>query len=473
MGTRRCHFLLFFTVLGNILPAAAHSPVFKPQAEAAVFLRSKRANTFFFEELLQGNLERECMEERCNKEEAREYFEDRQKTVAFWTVYIDGNQCLSNPCQNGGLCSDKIAGYECACPEFFKGRNCEIDISQCPAGGPLACEHFCTPTFDSYYCSCAGGYALHSDGRACTPQGKHSCGKVSRPSSRSGLQPQEPLSTEVCPKGHCPWQVSLLDQSGRAVCNGAILGAQALLTTATCVNTHSDLTHMEIGSQSSRSKVIRLPLAAIPTIHSRYTPGHHGNDMAFLHLNSSLPLGVSAVPLCLPEKDFSENILMQDGREGVVRVGPVRHSYLSLEDCRSRFHFNFTLTNKMFCMEELHLAADRSESRQGQDYKAQEARLRQVDKLSPKQKHRKTPRVQEVVWPEEEDAPNISGNRSTGGCAIPPGTPVASVEGKTAFLTGITFSHNCSEGVVFTKLSRFLPWINSLLDLSEKEQERR
>uniref|UniRef100_A0AAY4EV35 coagulation factor Xa n=1 Tax=Denticeps clupeoides TaxID=299321 RepID=A0AAY4EV35_9TELE len=335
--------------------------VFKPQAEAAVFLRSKRANTFFFEELLQGNLERECMEERCNKEEAREYFEDRQKTEAFWTVYIDGNQCLSNPCQNGGLCSDKIAGYECACPEFFKGRNCEIDISQCPAGGPLACEHFCTPTFDSYYCSCAGGYALHSDGRACTPQGN-----------------SRPLSTEL---------------------------------PEICILTHYLL--IFTGSQSSRSKVIRLPLAAIPTIHSRYTPGHHGNDMAFLHLNSSLPLGVSAVPLCLPEKDFSENILMQDGREGVVRVGPVRHSYLSLEDCRSRFHFNFTLTNKMFCMED------------------------------------------------------------TGGCAIPPGTPVASVEGKTAFLTGITFSHNCSEGVVFTKLSRFLPWINSLLDLSEKEQERR
>uniref|UniRef100_A0AAY4EWD2 coagulation factor Xa n=1 Tax=Denticeps clupeoides TaxID=299321 RepID=A0AAY4EWD2_9TELE len=406
----------------------------KALAEAAVFLRSKRANTFFFEELLQGNLERECMEERCNKEEAREYFEDRQKTEAFWTVYIDGNQCLSNPCQNGGLCSDKIAGYECACPEFFKGRNCEI------AGGPLACEHFCTPTFDSYYCSCAGGYALHSDGRACTPQGnsrahqclegKHSCGKVSR-----SIFVELHKLPEIC-----------------------ILTHYLLIFT---------------GSQSSRSKVIRLPLAAIPTIHSRYTPGHHGNDMAFLHLNSSLPLGVSAVPLCLPEKDFSENILMQDGREGVVRVGPVRHSYLSLEDCRSRFHFNFTLTNKMFCMEELHLAADRSESRQGQDYKAQEARLRQVDKLSPKQKHRKTPRVQEVVWPEEEDAPNISGNRSTGGCAIPPGTPVASVEGKTAFLTGITFSHNCSEGVVFTKLSRFLPWINSLLDLSEKEQERR
>ena len=47
----------------------------------SVFLRSKRANMFLVEEILQGNLERECHEERCDYEEAREYFEDNEKTV--------------------------------------------------------------------------------------------------------------------------------------------------------------------------------------------------------------------------------------------------------------------------------------------------------------------------------------------------------------------------------------------------------
>lgn len=47
----------------------------------AVFLRSKRANRFLVEEILQGNLERECFEELCNYEEAREVFEDTAKTV--------------------------------------------------------------------------------------------------------------------------------------------------------------------------------------------------------------------------------------------------------------------------------------------------------------------------------------------------------------------------------------------------------
>lgn len=51
-----------------------------PQAHS-VFLRSKRANLYLLEEILQGNLERECYEELCNYEEARECFENNEKTV--------------------------------------------------------------------------------------------------------------------------------------------------------------------------------------------------------------------------------------------------------------------------------------------------------------------------------------------------------------------------------------------------------
>lgn len=45
-----------------------------------VLSRRRRANSFL-EELKQGNMERECNEERCNWEEAREIFEDADKTV--------------------------------------------------------------------------------------------------------------------------------------------------------------------------------------------------------------------------------------------------------------------------------------------------------------------------------------------------------------------------------------------------------
>lgn len=55
--------------------------VFRPPAASSAFLRSKRANKFLVEEILPGNLERECVEELCSYEEAREYFEDTAKTV--------------------------------------------------------------------------------------------------------------------------------------------------------------------------------------------------------------------------------------------------------------------------------------------------------------------------------------------------------------------------------------------------------
>lgn len=51
------------------------------QAAGGVLQRNKRYNTGVFEELLEGNLERECMEEVCSLEEAREYFENDVKTV--------------------------------------------------------------------------------------------------------------------------------------------------------------------------------------------------------------------------------------------------------------------------------------------------------------------------------------------------------------------------------------------------------
>lgn len=47
-----------------------------------VLQRYRRANTGVFEEVFEGNLERECMEEKCSIEEARETFENDEKTVS-------------------------------------------------------------------------------------------------------------------------------------------------------------------------------------------------------------------------------------------------------------------------------------------------------------------------------------------------------------------------------------------------------
>ncbi|KAM4824943.1 transmembrane gamma-carboxyglutamic acid protein 2 [Thomomys bottae] len=71
-----------------------HGPeVFLGSPEAQSFLgshrliRIRRANHWDLELFTPGNLERECMEEQCSWEEARECFEDNVLTEHFWETY--------------------------------------------------------------------------------------------------------------------------------------------------------------------------------------------------------------------------------------------------------------------------------------------------------------------------------------------------------------------------------------------------
>lgn len=61
----------------------------------SVYKRYRRANKFL-EELKQGDIEHECREEICTYEEAREAFENEEKTKEFWKVYKNGLQGESN-----------------------------------------------------------------------------------------------------------------------------------------------------------------------------------------------------------------------------------------------------------------------------------------------------------------------------------------------------------------------------------------
>jgi hypothetical protein len=40
-------------------------------------------------------------------------------------TYIDVNECLSNPCTNGGTCKDNVNGYTCTCAPGYNGTNCQ------------------------------------------------------------------------------------------------------------------------------------------------------------------------------------------------------------------------------------------------------------------------------------------------------------------------------------------------------------
>ena len=40
-------------------------------------------------------------------------------------VLVDINECTSNPCENGAICTDAVDAYTCACIAGYTGINCE------------------------------------------------------------------------------------------------------------------------------------------------------------------------------------------------------------------------------------------------------------------------------------------------------------------------------------------------------------
>ena len=93
------------------------------------FLRQKRSNKGFFEEAQAPNLERECVEEDCSKEESLEANEDGG---AFYRAAT--NLCANKPCNKEGtkLCKNLWLHYECLCKSGFGGKDCN-DINECEA----------------------------------------------------------------------------------------------------------------------------------------------------------------------------------------------------------------------------------------------------------------------------------------------------------------------------------------------------
>ncbi|MFT7810291.1 coagulation factor IX-like [Arapaima gigas] len=166
--------------------------VLLPRSAAnSVLRRKRRYNTGVLEELLRGNLERECLEESCDLEEAREVFENDEKTVGCVCTppVSDKHPCKSSPCQNGGQCADDVKPYTCTCVPGFTGQNCEIKVVRTCDMHNGGCMHFCVDTTDTVKCSCAVGYQLARDGITCEPKGAVPCGTLGKSIITSLSQP--------------------------------------------------------------------------------------------------------------------------------------------------------------------------------------------------------------------------------------------------------------------------------------------
>uniref|UniRef100_A0A4W5JYB0 Proline rich Gla (G-carboxyglutamic acid) 4 (transmembrane) n=1 Tax=Hucho hucho TaxID=62062 RepID=A0A4W5JYB0_9TELE len=81
----------YFACTRKLLHTTGTEDQSKEEEQANAFLgRHLLANRFDFELFTPGNLERECFEEVCNYEEAREVFENDD----FWKKYTEGKRSM-------------------------------------------------------------------------------------------------------------------------------------------------------------------------------------------------------------------------------------------------------------------------------------------------------------------------------------------------------------------------------------------
>ncbi|XP_026547286.1 venom prothrombin activator notecarin-D1 [Notechis scutatus] len=437
-----------------------------PEAESNVFLKSKVANRFLqrtkranslFEEFKAGNIERECIEERCSKEEAREAFEDNEKTETFWNVYVDGDQCSSNPCHYGGTCKDGIGSYTCTCLAGYEGKNCQYVLYQSCRVDNGNCWHFCKPVQNEIQCSCAESYLLGDDGHSCVAGGDFSCGRnIKARNKREASLPDFVQSQNAtllkksdnpspdirvvngtdCKLGECPWQALLINDQGDGFCGGTILSPIYVLTAAHCIN-QTKYIRVVVGEiDISRKETRRLLSVDKIYVHTKFVPPNyyyvHQNfdrvaydyDIAIIRMKTPIQFSENVVPACLPTADFANEVLMKQDSGIVSGFGRIRFKeptsntlkvitvpYVDRHTCM--LSSDFRITQNMFCA--------------GYDTLPQDA------------------------------------------CQGDSGGPHITAYRDTHFITGIiSWGEGCARKGkygVYTKVSRFIPWIKKIMSL--------
>lgn len=234
------------------------------------------------------------------------------------------------------------------------------------------------------------------------------------------------------------------------------------------------------------NKKVLVPVRAM-YVHDRFRADHHDNDLVLLELAHPLPFSPALIHLCLPAKDFCENILMHSGRMGVAqRRGGGRTPelvYMTLDECRRQLNVSHPLSNKMFCMRSPNGPSPALGSPNGpsgsQNGSQERVNVHTVNQNQTQNGAQGTPNGAEnntrsrpeVQKPAEGRSTSEVSARRCGG--LLPGTPVATVERGTVFVTGLLMSSSsgCEDsgggGLVFTKLSRYLGWIRPRLEAAE------
>ena len=152
---------------------------FERQAHSILKSRVRRANSGLYEEFRDGDLERECHEEKCNKEEVFEIFHHNSQKSKIIMEQIT-NKCKYG--ENGKKC--KLPGtktcvnlwneMECKCWPGYEGTYCENDRSACLEAskkGEVLCKGEHAKCIDkpgwNYMCKCEPGFEIDLELKAC------------------------------------------------------------------------------------------------------------------------------------------------------------------------------------------------------------------------------------------------------------------------------------------------------------------
>uniref|UniRef100_K7F5M9 Coagulation factor VII n=1 Tax=Pelodiscus sinensis TaxID=13735 RepID=K7F5M9_PELSI len=384
-------------VLTSVLIVGKSSPllcclVFVSQDEAHQVLKVRKRANQFLEEIHSGNLERECFEETCSFEEAKEIFKSQEKTTEFWFHYKGLNPCKENPCKNGGLCKLKHYDYLCICPPLFQGKLCETEKLECwykNGGCWQYCQDAALPL--GVVCSCAQGDQHAAQEVASRPSGRveQEAPKLNAkeqnvhdgltqtdaegnltggdlPSWTRVFQTAEPSDTRVtggsfCHRGNCPWQVFIQTSRGYGVCGGSLISSRWVVTAAHCldiVRPH----HVTVGDFDKHQREVKEQKLEVQQswVHPHYDSDNYNGDIALLYLSSDVVFNEYVLPICLPSPNLA-TLLTAEGTKGMVSGwgstharGPgtrflmkVKLPIVSMETCRQSTAK--LITDNMFC----------------------------------------------------------------------------------------------------------------------------
>ncbi|NWS68697.1 FA10 factor, partial [Crotophaga sulcirostris] len=156
-------------------------------------------------------------------------------------------------------------------------------------------------------------------------------------------------------------QAVLVHEYDEWFCGGTILNEYFILTAAHCTSQYKDL-RVIVGMVDREKEDLSRAMHRVEeiTVHAKFDNKTYDSDIALLKLKEPITFSEDVVPACLPEEDFANNVLMNQSF-GIVsgfgntfeRARPVEKMkvlqipYVDTNTCK--LALDSPVTSNMFC----------------------------------------------------------------------------------------------------------------------------